>query len=245
MRRFFLDQSLSPELIIRGEDAHHISRVLRMKPSDRILVVGNDGQAGVAELVSFCDSEITAVLCEPVEDYSEPPVKVSLAQCLPKSDKMDFIVQKAVELGVNTIYPIAAERSVVKYDSKKRLDRQDRWQKIAAEAAKQCRRNKIPQVAPVQCLQDLFATLGQNATIVMLYEGSTPLGIKAFLKECPTDHVVLLIGPEGGFSPAEVQMCQRHKVVGITMGPRIMRTETAAIAALSIVLYEKGDLGGG
>jgi len=244
LRRFFLAGLLTSEMIITGEDAHHINHVLRMKPADKILVVATDGQVGVAEITGFNEHEVTAVLCETVADHSEPPVRVSLAQGLPKSDKMDYIVQKAVELGVSKLFPIAAERSVVKYDKNKQSARQERWQKIAIEAAKQCRRTSVPAVEPIQSLAELFSVLEPTTAVLMLYEGPAQTGIKDFLRDCQAEEYLVLIGPEGGFSAAEVQLCQQHHVPTITMGPRILRTETASLAALSLILYEKGDLGG-
>ncbi|QJW47718.1 16S rRNA (uracil(1498)-N(3))-methyltransferase [bacterium BFN5] len=244
MRRFFLAGLLTSEVIITGEDAHHISHVLRMKPTDKIMVVATDGQVGIAEITGFTEYEVTAVLCETIVEHNEPPVRISLAQGLPKSDKMDYIIQKAVELGVSRLYPIAAERSVVKYDKNKQAARQARWQKIAVEAAKQCKRSSVPPVEPIQNLEEFFFTLDPATAVLMLYEGPSETGIKEFLRDCQAEDYLVLIGPEGGFSTAEVQLCQQHHVKTVTMGPRILRTETASLAALSLILYEKGDLGG-
>nr|WP_092068526.1 16S rRNA (uracil(1498)-N(3))-methyltransferase [Dendrosporobacter quercicolus]NSL47128.1 16S rRNA (uracil(1498)-N(3))-methyltransferase [Dendrosporobacter quercicolus DSM 1736]SDL77289.1 16S rRNA (uracil1498-N3)-methyltransferase [Dendrosporobacter quercicolus] len=245
MRRFFLPGPLTPEVVIKGADARHISRVLRMKPADEIVVVSADGQAGIAEITRFNEHEVTALLQRTIAIENEPPVQVLLAQCLPKGDKMDYIVQKAVELGVEAIYPVAAEHSVVKYDQAKRQARRQRWQKIAGEAAKQCQRSTVPEVKPIQGLAELFNSLDDDVTVLMLYEGLAPMGIKEFLtKHESAGSYLLLIGPEGGFSTAETDFCRRNDVRFLTMGPRILRTETAALTALGIVLYEKGDLGG-
>lgn len=244
MRRFFLPGPLTSEIVIRGEDARHISRVLRMKPADQIVVVAADGEAGIAELTGFSEHEVTALLQKKIAGQNEPPVQVYLGQCLPKSDKMDFIVQKAVELGVKAIFPVAAEHSVVKYDQVKQQDRRQRWQKIAGEAAKQCRRSMVPEVKPVQRLAGLLDSLDDDITVLMLYEGDAPTGIKEFLAKSKADKYLVLIGPEGGFSADEINLCRRSSVQFLTMGPRILRTETAALTAVGIVLYEKGDLGG-
>ncbi|MEG6585818.1 16S rRNA (uracil(1498)-N(3))-methyltransferase [Dendrosporobacter sp. 1207_IL3150] len=244
MRRFFIPNPLTSELIINGEDAHHISRVLRMRPSDKILVIDPEGKVAVTEIFCITENQVSCKVCEIVSEYSESPIKVNLAQCLPKSDKMDYIVQKAVELGVTNIYPIAAERSVVKYDKNKQTARQERWQKIAVEASKQCRRSIVPKVEPIQDIASMLSALDEKTVVIMLYEGIAQQGLKNLLAECHAKEYLILIGPEGGFSSDEVKLCEQHKVHTVSIGPRILRTETASLAAVSIVLYDKGDLGG-
>lgn len=245
MRRFFLDAPLAENITITGKDAHHISRVLRYEPGTDIFVVGKEGQAGRAKITVIGGDTVTAVLQETIGERHEPPVDVWLAQGLPKGDKMEYIVQKAVEIGAIGVIPMAIDFCTVQYDAAKKKSRVDRWQKIAEEAAKQCGRDLVPAVMPVCSLAEVLAGVQSGTAVIMLYEGRTGESLKHILTKCVAKSYLLLIGPEGGFSPAEAKLCQQHGVHIATMGPRILRTETAALAALAVVMYEKGDLGGG
>lgn len=231
-------------MVIGGQDAHHISKVLRLQVGDDLILVGADQQTGIAKIQSIASDEIKLLLLETILEDKEAPVNVYLAQGLPKSDKMDYIVQKAVELGVKGIYPLALEHCVVQYDESKKKSRQQRWQKIAEEAAKQCKRTVIPIVEPVTGLASVLSSLPAETIVLMLYEGQAAQGIKQALSEQQGKNYLLLVGPEGGFSAKEVALCENHGVSVVTMGPRILRTETAALAGVAIVMYEYGDLGG-
>lgn len=245
MRRFFIDGQLTPVAFITGNDARHISRVLRMRPGDKLAIAFSDGQAGEAVIENIKPGEITVRVVSMMHDRcTEPPVSVYLAQCLTKSDKMDYIVQKAVELGAAGIFPVVASHCVVNYDDAKKKARRDRWQKIAAEAAKQCGRNLIPQVYDVMNLNDVFCQISDDTVIVMLYEAEMVRTIRNILSGVQKQKYLILIGPEGGFSAQEVEQAKKHGAHVVTLGPRILRTETASLAALSIVMYEQGDLGG-
>lgn len=244
MRRFFLAAAISPHIEINGEDAHHISRVLRLQTGDNIIVVDYNGQAGIAQITHIAGDAVQLSLQQIINEHKEPPIQVYLAQGLPKGDKMEYIVQKAVELGVSKLIPLATEHSVVKYDEPKKIDRVKRWQKIAVEAAKQCGRTNVPIVEPIQSLNQVLAAAHQDTVRLMLYEGQTQQGLKDVLQHCRASSYLLLIGPEGGFSRQEVSLCQEFHTSIVTMGPRILRTETAALAALTVVMYQCGDLGG-
>lgn len=244
MRRFFIDAPLGAEMSIQGQDAYHISRVLRLQVGDPIVVVAPDGSAGIAAIKSILGDMVVLTLQETIVEDKEAPVHVYLAQGLPKSDKMDYIVQKAVELGIKGIYPMTAEHSVVQYDQPKKNKRLERWQKIAVEAAKQCGRAIVPIVEPIRSLTTILECLAAETVVLMLYEGQTAQGLKQALVEHHAQNYLLLVGPEGGFSAKEVALCQSHGACIVTLGPRILRTETAALAGVSIVMYEYGDLGG-
>lgn len=244
MRRFFIETPLLAEMSIQGQDARHISRVLRLQVSDDLILVAPDGSAGIAKITSIGIDEVILQLVETIIEDKEAPVHIYLAQGLPKSDKMDYIVQKAVELGVRGIYPMAAEHCVVQYDQAKQRARRERWQKIAVEAAKQCGRAVVPVVEPVASLASILAGVDPETIVMMLYEGQAAQGLKQALAEKRGKSYLLLIGPEGGFSTKEVALCENHGVSVVTMGPRILRTETAALAGVAIVMYEYGDLGG-
>lgn len=244
LRRFFLPGFLQSSMIVIGDDARHMTTVLRLGIGDQVILVDEAGQAAIAEIMSLNGEQVLLDLKEKIHEERESRIIVHLAQGLPKSDKMDYIVQKTVELGVGSIIPFAAEHSVVKYDPSKQKARQERWQKIASEAAKQCRRIRIPQVAPVQSLESILDKATNDTEILMLYEGQVSLGLRQALAENRSSSYLLIIGPEGGLSGREVAIALQKGARLVTMGPRILRTETAAVAAVTAVLYHHGDLGG-
>jgi len=176
---------------------------------------------------------------------SEPALKLYLAQGIAKGEKMDTIIQKSVEIGVAAIYPVSCERSVVRLAVDKAEKKVHRWQSIAREACKQCRRNLIPEVIPVMNFTSLLEEIGDKPAI-MLYENENQTSLKSLLKsqlrEINGQEIFLLIGPEGGFSPQEVETANRKGIYTASLGPRILRTETAGLVAASIILYEYGDM---
>lgn len=244
MRRFFVSEPLADIVTITGEDAHHIAHVLRYKVGQCLIVVDNDGRIAKTEITEIAAHTVVVKIIENLEENTEAPIEVALAQCLPKSDKMDFIVQKAVELGVRTIYPLISENCVVKYDNAKKEARQKKWQKIANEAAKQCGRTLLPSVEPIALLKDLLLKVEPDVEVFMCYEGQADSSLKTLLETTAVSKFLIIIGPEGGFSPAEAQLCKDNGAKVVTMGPRILRTETASLAAVSLVMYQNGDLGG-
>lgn len=244
MRRFFVEGPMQEEMIIQGEDAHHIVRVLRFACGRELIVADNERSVAVVEIIEIGEAFVKVKRLRMLDANTEAPIEVTLAQCLPKADKMDFIVQKAVELGVSSICPVIGAHCIVKYDASKKEARQRRWQKIAEEAAKQCGRTALPEVAPILPLRDFLAAVEPDAALFLCYEGEAQLPLRDFLEASPMRRFVILIGPEGGFSPAEVVLCKSYGAATVTMGPRILRTETAAIAAVSIVMYQNGDLNG-
>lgn len=245
MRRFFINTGIADEMVIDGTDARHIILVLRMAVGDMLQVAGTDGRTAKAEITNESSQAVHLKLVELIADNTEPPIAVWLVQGLAKGEKMDFIVQKSVELGVAGVIPVMSDHCVVKYDQAKQADKVARWQKIAREAAKQCGRNSVPLIYSVSRLADIF-TCNEFAQTnkIMLYEGQACRGLKQTLAENDGQTYLLFIGPEGGFSLDEVNLCQANGAKIVTMGPRIMRTETAALAALSAVMFECGDLGG-
>ena len=245
MRRVYLPGELGEVVSIAGADAHHLMHSMRAKAGQELIVVDASGQVGRVELVSFTAETVTARLLERVEDDAESPLWVELAQCLPKGDKMELIVQKAVELGVRKIYPIQSETSVVRYDSARAEKRRQRWQRIADEASGQCGRSQRPSVEPVQSLDAWLEGLSLEAgeLFIFCYEGEEQQGLKACLSAGEIERVLLLVGPEGGFSSGEAKRIRAAGAKSIRLGSRILRTETAAIAAMSAVQYELGDLG--
>jgi 16S rRNA (uracil1498-N3)-methyltransferase len=244
LHRFFIEDVLSARVLIKGQDAYHIRHVLRMRAGERVTLVDGQGKAALAEIECFEEAGVVLCLSEEIPEQREAPVKVHLAQALPKGDKMDWIVQKAVELGVDTIYPVETAHCVVQYDWKKKTLKQERWQKIAAEAAKQCKRSRIPRVEKIQTLDEFLVNCRDNMAKILLYEGVCRQGMKTVLQSLAADEFLLLVGPEGGFSASEAALCREHGMEAASAGPRILRTETAGLAGITMIMYEYGDLGG-
>lgn len=243
MHRFFIPQLHAAEMVIRDVDAKHISKVLRMQPGDKIQIVSDDGVTAIAEIVSLQADNVVVKCLEKLAESHEPSVKITLAQGLAKGEKMDFIIQKAVEMGASSIVPVAMEHSVVRLEGAKADKKVERWQKIAEAAAKQSKRDIIPQVQPVQTMQQMLDNNDLQHKIIA-YECEDRLGLKTALQSCDNlQELLLIIGPEGGISEFELELARKNGAVPVSLGKRILRAETAGVVALSAILYETGDLG--
>ena len=168
MRRVFIDGLLADEIKISGTDGHHIMHVLRAKIGQKLVVVDASQMIAEAEIIAFANGEITLKCLKQMDANTEAPIEVVLAQCLPKADKMDFIAQKAVELGVSSIVPVISTNCVVKYDAAKQIARRTKWQKIADEAAKQCGRTIQPVVEPIIRLKEVLENLDPYSGLYLL-----------------------------------------------------------------------------
>lgn len=245
MHRFFIPQLYSEEMYIEGVDAWHISKVLRMQPREKLQIVSDDGVSAVAEIASI-DRERVYVRClEKLAESHEPQVKLVLAQGLTKGEKMDFIVQKAVEMGAYSVIPVAMEHSVVRLEGAKAAKKVERWQKIAESAAKQSKRDIIPQVQPVQSMAQMLAD-NNFQTKIIAYECEDKISLKAALQAAEAGGIqklLLIIGPEGGISEHELELAKAAGAVPVSLGRRILRAETAGLVAISAIFYETGDLG--
>ena len=246
MRRLFYKGLLADTIEITGSDAHHLMHVMRAKAGQEVTVVDDEGSVARMEMTAFREEAVTLVLKERLAANTESPLELVLAQCLLKADKMDYVVQKAVELGVTEIVPVKSHNCVVRYDAKKAAARQQRWQKIAEEAAKQCGRTALTEVTPITDLSNLIKENSdtEDTEIVFCYENEDEITVKSCLQAAKGKRLILLIGPEGGFTLDEAQAVQEAGGKAVTLGPRILRAETAAIAAVTIAQYENGDLGG-
>lgn len=245
MHRFFIPQLYNEEMYLEGVNARHIGRVLRMQPGDKLQIVSDDGVSALAQVTSI-DGERVYVRClEKLAESHEPRVKLVLAQGLAKGEKMDFIIQKAVEMGAYSIVPVAMEHSVVRLEGVKAAKKVERWQKIAESAAKQSKRDIIPQVQPVQTMAQMLANNSCQMKIIA-YECEDRLSLKAALREADAANIselLLIIGPEGGISESELEQARSVGAVPVTLGRRILRAETAGLVAISAIFYETGDLG--
>ena len=245
MRRLFYKGLLADTVEITGSDAHHLMHVMRAKVGQEIILVDDENQVARMEMTGFREDAVTLTLRQRLEADTESPIDLVLAQCLLKSDKMDMVVQKAVELGAVGVIPLRSQNCVVRYDAKKAAARQQRWQKIADEAAKQCGRTALLTVEPVTDIHAFIAAEKdqEDSALVFFYENEDQQTLKDYLGQLKAKRIVLLVGPEGGFTLDEAKAVEEAGGKSVTLGPRILRAETAALTALSVVQYECGDLG--
>lgn len=247
MPRFFIeniDRMPGEGITISGQDAVHISRSLRMKAGESLTVCGGLGFDMLCEITGFYGDTVELKVMEKVATESEPSVKITLYQGLPKGDKLELIIEKTIELGVCEIVPVLMQRSVSRPDAKSAAKKQERYQKQAVSAAKQCGRGVIPTVAPMIGFSVMTAKLKQHQAVILFYEcGGEPLSsvIGMINAEGVTD-IAIVIGPEGGFDPAEAETLQTAGAFTATLGKRILRTETAPIAAIAAIMYATGNM---
>lgn len=239
MHNFFVNDSekQNGRYFITGSDYNHIINVLRMDIGDSFLV-SLDGKSDLCEIESFDGDTVTARILEENYSVTELPLKIYLFQGLPKSDKMEFIIQKAVELGAYAVVPTEMSRCVVKLDDKKKKSKTDRWQSISESAAKQSKRNTIPEVFEVLSYKSALKMASELDMLIVPYENEDGMTAtaKVFekLKDCKT--VGILIGPEGGFDENEIKLAKEMGGEVISLGRRILRTETAAIASVAMCM---------
>ena len=238
MPRFFIDGAADGRAYIAGADALHIAKALRMRPGEALTLCDGKGTDFEGVLETVTDRQVTVRITASRPSQAEPTLAVTLYQGLPKGDKMDWIVQKAVELGVTAVVPVATRRSVARLEGKADK-KQERWQRIAAEAAGQCGRGMLPSVErPLSWSQALSCLSGEPALV--FYEGGgRPL---RELVTPSTRRLSVFVGPEGGFDPEEIDAIRRQGGGVATLGPRILRCETAPLAALTRLMHLSGNM---
>ena len=243
MYQFFVEPSQiqGNRIVITGSDVNHIKNVLRMKAGDEIAVSnGMDGKEYRCGIEAFAEDEIVCGLRFIKEDGVELPSKIYLFQGLPKADKMELIIQKAVELGAFEVIPVAAKRCVVRLDEKKAAGKISRWQGIAEAAAKQSKRAVIPKVHSVLSMKEAVA-YAQNMDVKLIpYELAEGMQHTKQMIEAvkPEQSIAVFIGPEGGFDPKEEEYLMENGFSSVSLGKNVLRAETAAVAALSMLNYE-------
>jgi 16S rRNA (uracil1498-N3)-methyltransferase len=248
MHKFFVPKHniVDDIAIIHGEDVKHIYKVLRLKLKDKVSINNCEGKEYVGEITLIDKSTVTVNLLEENSINNESPIEVYLFQGLPKSTKMDLIVQKNTELGIKAITPIITNRVEVKTELKE-FKKVDRWNRIALEACKQSKRSLVPEInIPIE-FEKLIEELKNMDLVVVPYENEEGFGIKKLvenIKKETINKVAIIIGPEGGFEESEILKLKEIGANIVTLGPRILRTETAGFACLSLIMYELGDLGG-
>jgi len=249
MRKFFIkNENISGNIAkIVGEDVKHMKNVLRLLQNDIIIVCDEDGKNYQAKITSIQKDEVKTLILREFDNTTEPDINITVFQCLPKSDKMELIIQKCTELGVTEFTPVSSENVVVSLDSSKAEKKITRWQKIAEEAAKQSKRSKIPKINNIIDLDEIKDCISDKDLVLLAYEKEEGNGIKEVLSKL--DHsaikdVAIIIGAEGGFTENEVEnLKQISNLKSISLGPSILRTETAGIVLAGIVLYEFNEMG--
>ncbi len=228
---------------IRGDDYNHLVHVLRKKPGDEVVLLNGQGQEHVAVIREVTPNEVLLELTKALSGSREPQIKIKLVQSLPKADKFEFILQKNTELGVTAFQPLITERSLIKIDQQNRQKKQERWQNIIKNAAQQAGRQIIPELLEVLTWREYLGR-SKPQLLILPWEGERAVSLKKLLDteaQIP-EQVELLIGPEGGFSAAEIAAAREMGAKTITLGPRILRTETAALVAATGILYHYDQL---
>lgn len=248
MHKFFVEKNniTGDKAYIEGDDVKHIYKVLRLHEGEKVNINNCEGEefSGIIEKID--KKEVIVSLTEKLDLNNESPVEIYLFQGLPKSSKMDLIVQKATELGVREITPIITGRVIVKNEIGE-FKKLDRWVRIALEACKQSKRSIIPKINGPLEFEHLLMKLKELDLILVPYENQEGYGIKTVVKDInqnSINKIGIIIGPEGGFEEEEINILKELGAHIITLGPRILRTETAGFVCTSLIMYELGDLGG-
>ncbi|MDV3428683.1 MAG: 16S rRNA (uracil(1498)-N(3))-methyltransferase [Bacillota bacterium] len=248
MHKFFVppENFEGNQAVITGDDVKHIYKVLRLTKGEKISINNLNGKEFIGEIADVTKEKVTVKILEQQEVYSESSIDIHLYQGMPKASKMDGIVQKGTELGVNRIIPLWTKRVISRREEASK-SKADRWRKIAIEACKQCKRSKIPEIEQGIDMKELYLRLKSYDLIMVPYENSENYGIKAVkekLKDKEIKNIAIIIGPEGGFEEDEIEKLKALGGEIVTLGKRILRTETAGIITSAVIQYEFGDLGG-
>lgn len=248
MHKFFTPAHLFSEThaTIEGDDVKHIYKVLRISPGEKVVVNNLQGKEFLGQVEEVNKKEVIIKIIEPMDINNESPLNIYLFQGLPKAAKMDLIVQKCTELGIKEIIPIITERVDVKL--KGEFKKLDRLQRIALEASKQSKRTIIPEVKEPEEFEAMLLAIEKMDLVVVPYENATGFGIKNMVSKIKNTkeikNIGIIIGPEGGFESEEIETLKAKGANIVTLGPRILRTETAGFTCLSLLQYELGDVGG-
>lgn len=247
MYQFFVEdgQVGTDSVTIEGSDVNHIKNVLRMKQGEKVRISTSSGKNYFGTIADFSEAMVLVDILEECADDTELDNKIYLFQGLPKSDKMELIIQKAVELGVYEIIPVAMKNCVVKLEEKKAAGKVARWQEIAKSAAKQSKRSLIPVIQMPMNYKDALAKAKELDVVLIPYENARGMAAtkEAIEQIRPGQSIGIFIGPEGGFADMEIEQAKDGKMQLISLGKRILRTETAGLATLSILMYHLESYG--
>ena len=237
------EQIDNKKAVIIGDDVKHIKDVLRYNVGDTLDICDEDGVRYITNISSIEKTNINLDILD-VSDYTtEPSINITLLQGMPKADKLELIIQKCTELGVTEIVPIMTDRVIVKIDDKSIDKKVERWRKIALEAGKQSGRQKIPNIQNPIKLKNMIENISKYDILLLPYECEKEKTLKSVLRNLDKNlkNIAIMIGPEGGFSEEEIRVLDLKNVEKVTLGPRILRTETAGLATVAMVLYELQD----
>lgn len=242
MHRFFVssEKFIETSVVLTGDQAHQILRVLRLQVGDTFVVLDNAGWEFVVQITAVSNKQLIADILHKQPAQGEPDVAITLHMGMMKRDKFEWVLQKCTEIGVTRFVPVITRRSLVQ-DAKMKDNKFERWQKIIIEAAEQSGRGKIPQLSPPMKLADAFAQLDADVALIP-WEEAENVDVRAVLAGKRPSSIAIFIGPEGGFSAEEIELAQQHSIQPNTLGKRILRAETAAIVASSVILYECGQM---
>ncbi len=245
MARFYIPHPKIEKgiLSVEGNEVKHIRRVLRLRTGDEIVVFDGSGREHEGTILEEGPTSVSVRIKNVFLSKKEPLLEITLAQSLLKGEKMDYLIQKATELGVREIIPFFSSRSIPLLEKSKRLERYRRWERIAIEASKQCGRGVVPKIKPLQDYSEVITIPSRESLRLILWEkGGRRL--REVLKESKGgEEVFFLVGPEGGLSEKEVEEAKSKGFVPVTLGQRTLRAETASLCLLSILQYEWGDIG--
>jgi 16S rRNA (uracil1498-N3)-methyltransferase len=255
MQRYFVapGQMSEQAVSLSGEDARHLATVMRAKPGDEFIACSGSGRDVLARITSIDKDAVHAEIAEILPSGAEMAWQVTVAQSLPKGDKLETVIQKGTEAGAFAFQPFISRRTIVQYDERKEAKRLDRWRKIAKEAAEQSHRSLVPEIGSVCSWKQLAGQYADFDLVLLCYEeeGRSGKGLREILsgfrsrgEEPGPRRILLIVGPEGGFSPEEADEAAAAGGVSVGLGKRILRTETAALYALACLAYESGELGG-
>lgn len=241
MHRFFMAGlwQVGEEVVLAEAQAHQISQVLRLRPPAIITLLDNQGWAYTVALHEVNKRGVRGRVVERTPAPGEPSTHLTLYQGLLKTDKFEWVLQKGTEIGVARFVPLITVRTVV---HKVSLNKMARWERIVTEAAEQSGRGRIPELLPPIPLSSALATLPPDTLALIPYEQEKTISLQATLAASPPHPVALFIGPEGGWGEDEIRLAQTHQVQPITLGPRILRAETAAVVAAALVFYQLGEM---
>jgi 16S rRNA (uracil1498-N3)-methyltransferase len=241
MHRFFIksENIFDDSIIVEGEDVQHISKVLRLQSGERVVLCDGEGTDYLTEIEGIDKHSIKTTIIGKSASKGEPDIEVVLYQGLPKSTKMDIIIQKCTELGIKRVVPVSTVRTVVKLESERDEKKKvERWTKIAEEAAKQSGRGSIPTIGMPMTLSEALKDAAKLDRVIVPYELEGSLSIKEALRNDKGSSIGFFIGPEGGFESTEIEKAKAAGAVPVTLGSRILRTETAGVAVLTSIMYE-------
>lgn len=244
MQKFFVEENQieNDKINIIGEDVKHISSVLRMQKGEQILIGSKETlETYITEIEQIEKEKVVAKIIEKYDTQTESNVEIDLYQGLPKADKMELIIQKTTEIGVSKVTPVDMVRCIVKLDEKDAKKKIERWQKVAEGAAKQSKRSKIPEIKNKIKIKDLENIISQYDAFIVAYEEENEITLKQELKKLREQEkykIGILVGPEGGITKEEIEKLTSYNAKVVTLGKRILRTETAPIVLTSNIIYE-------